>query len=599
MILLNRKQKSVSSIKSELTLLNPPSEKESDRTAYIRAWFRDIGIPENAIRGEYQTQENGSADIYLTNRRIIIEVKQPDRLVKGPHTEGTGSRHNESAFEQVWRYIADERPREEEHLDEVDNDLSWLGIVTDGCNWHLWESTKQSGGRYSHPRPINGWESTAVTKNNIKNLSSIINRKKVGKEWATADIVAEFSDVEHDLMKLYQDKKKILSSTQTQKGLWLEQLKGSGNNPTKEDEDIIFIKHTMLILISRMIVYPDLEKHLNEITEGFVNWVDMKEMDRLIEIMNRYNWRQHRGDVLSKLYEKFIPKSNRKSYGEYYTPDWLAEVICGKVIDDEFILQQIENYNSGNDVRFILDPACGSGTFLYHAVMRIINSIPIQNSGMSKNDVMIFACKLVRGIDIHPVAVEMARANIKRVFPNIDDANINIHQGDSLLIERAESKLHSQGNNLPLVSPQNRHLNIPNWLIKSPRDVSIFVQTAKQDNNLPRGIGSSLPGYNIDEITDAHNSLREIIREEANGVWKWYILNQAGPLNLKKSVGRIVSNPPWIRYSIIENAKRKTEIKNLGTELKLWKNTPKTSFDLAMLFVIRCIQVYMDKKDGI
>ena len=57
-------------------------------------------------------------------------------------------------------------------------------------------------------------------------------------------------------------------------------------------------------------------------------------------------------DVLKGLYESLVDPEQRHDLGEYYTPDWLAHRICAEVIDEP--LQQR-----------VLDPACGSGTFLF------------------------------------------------------------------------------------------------------------------------------------------------------------------------------------------------------------------------------------------
>src|ERR1019366_10437040 len=64
-------------------------------------------------------------------------------------------------------------------------------------------------------------------------------------------------------------------------------------------------------------------------------------------------------DLLKKLYQQFFPRSVRHDLGEYYTPDWLAEYLLDRV-----------NCTANPDDR-ILDPACGSGTFLVMAIAKI------------------------------------------------------------------------------------------------------------------------------------------------------------------------------------------------------------------------------------
>jgi hypothetical protein len=64
-------------------------------------------------------------------------------------------------------------------------------------------------------------------------------------------------------------------------------------------------------------------------------------------------------DLLKKLYQQLFPKSVRHDLGEYYTPDWLAEHVLNEL-----------GYVGDPDKR-LLDPACGSGTFLVMAINRI------------------------------------------------------------------------------------------------------------------------------------------------------------------------------------------------------------------------------------
>ena len=572
-------------------MLNPPSTKEADRRAYIRAWLDTIGVPESSIRAEYHTGA-GSIDLYLTNRRVIIEVKSGGRLRNGPCQSGIGGKGGETAFEQLDRYVRAERARERLYLEEDITDHAWLGAVTDGTVWYVWEWDPRQSEQV--PRPIPAWQGEKIGPGNLDRLASLLNRQSVGKEWATADMAGEFGDVMHDLAKMYVERSSR-RSTKTQMGLWLDQLRSSGSAPEKDVDDV-FVKHTMLILISRMISYSGSRHDGDKVTEGFVQWVNMDEMDRLKAIIDRYNWRQHTGDILRSLYHHFIPEQHRKIYGEYYTPDWLAELMCQKVIDEGFISEQLGRYNSGGEVLHVLDPSCGSGTFLYHAARRILGSDPVRNSGMEKHDAVRFVCRMIRGIDIHPVAVEMSRANLKRILPEAADSDIAVYQGDALLINRPEARvLGAGGLHLPIHSPGHRHLVLPTWFVKSERDVAMFVETAKNDTDMVPGLGSSLPGYDRGSLLAAHDQMREIIRNESDGVWKWYILNQAGPLNLSWRSGRIVSNPPWVRFNKISVKSRQAKLREMARDRKLWVGgNAATSFDIASLFVDRCAALYMD-----
>ena len=68
-------------------------------------------------------------------------------------------------------------------------------------------------------------------------------------------------------------------------------------------------------------------------------------------------------DLLKRLYQNLMPKALRHDLGEYYTPDWLAE----RLLNQLGYTEKVKNLPQ----KRILDPACGSGTFLVLAIKRV------------------------------------------------------------------------------------------------------------------------------------------------------------------------------------------------------------------------------------
>jgi len=64
---------------------------------------------------------------------------------------------------------------------------------------------------------------------------------------------------------------------------------------------------------------------------------------------------------MNVLYESVITPEQRHDLGEYYTPDWLAAKMVERVVPEPLITR-------------VLDPACGSGTFLFHCVRRYLDA---------------------------------------------------------------------------------------------------------------------------------------------------------------------------------------------------------------------------------
>ena len=136
---------------------------------------------------------------------------------------------------------------------------------------------------------------------------------------------------------------------------------------------------------------------------------------------------------------------------------------------------------------------CGSGTFLYHAAKRIIESNAMKSSYMESDEMMKFVCAMVHGIDIHPVAVEMALANMHRILPGVPDRIIQVCQGDALLTQRPDSQIHSMGgDNLALFSPGGRPLILPKSFLHDASKINKFVNSAIDDSNMPPGLGSGI-----------------------------------------------------------------------------------------------------------
>jgi hypothetical protein len=93
-------------------------------------------------------------------------------------------------------------------------------------------------------------------------------------------------------------------------------------------------------------------------------------------------------DVFRMLYEFLMEPTVRRRLGEYYTPLWLVEMM----------LNEFGNIRG----KIILDPFCGSGTFLVTAFHRKVNL------GESPDD----AYNEVVGFDVNPLAVAVARAEL-------------------------------------------------------------------------------------------------------------------------------------------------------------------------------------------
>ena len=552
----------------------------------------------------------GPTDIHLMHRCTIIETKTAKRLEKGPYEPGTGSKktqsqEDESAYDQLVRYVSAIKAQRLLTLT-----LPWRGVVTDGRKWWIWEWRDADNDHTSSEiRICGGWEGRIISHDNAADLVNMLQRDRPGKPWAPTNPTNLFKDSLVTLQDIY-DQNKVLPNTKIQKELWAEQLKASGNHPAIDaDSGNLFVTHTLLILISRLVSGIRITKNQSlqksQLTMGFVGWIDnsVEFLKNLQSIVDRFDWEAIEGDVMRSLYIDLVPKKQRKLYGEYYTPDWLAEKICEEIIDIDYIKEQLARYLDGEQLHGIIDPACGSGTFLYQAARRLYRSEPILNSGLGSNDIADFLCKILIGIDIHPVAVEMSIANVKRVLGDVDLSKLRIYQGDSLLSEASTTTVYSAGMNRMTIRAHDKVLSLPLTVLDKQKYIDLFVSTARDKKPLPKAIEAGLDQNDLDTLRLAYKNMIKIIEDLGNGVWAWYIRNQAAPIFLSHNIRpkRIVSNPPWVRNAHITSLERKKRILKLGQETDVYVGGKMANvFDLASVFVARCTSLYLtnDGKAG-
>lgn len=95
---------------------------------------------------------------------------------------------------------------------------------------------------------------------------------------------------------------------------------------------------------------------------------------------------------LSELYSELNSSEDIKKFGKFYTPAPVVSHVLGRL-----------GYPGEHD-QGLMDPACGTGAFLVQATRRYLNARP----GVGWEDLV---CE-IRGIDVDPVAVLIARARI-------------------------------------------------------------------------------------------------------------------------------------------------------------------------------------------
>ena len=378
----------------------------------LEALIRTLGV--GTILSHYQ-MGNEQADIYLPNRRTFFEVKAHPKAEHPEKPQGGAS--SESPREQLDRYVLAEMRTEIERpeLPGISGgvpDAPWTGVVTDGAHWHVY--------RYPHAPASSGELYRQATFANearalVGFLADALGTEMVGKEWIPERPGELFADLKDELDALYYEMpKKAVRPTATKRELWLDMMRTSGMVPGRQDaQERLFLAHSFLIVVTRMVSHTlagrrSEEEWMSALGDGFASWVlDFSRgtswAERVWQLVDEYDWRRRRSDVLRDLYHRYVDARDRQVFGEYYTPDWLAELMVEEVLDEQWLARATTAAHSGEvDGIGVLDPACGSGTFLYHAARRIADSKALRKLDLRPVQQADIVARLVNGMEYPP-----------------------------------------------------------------------------------------------------------------------------------------------------------------------------------------------------
>ena len=475
----------------------------------------------------------GAIDIYVPHHRVIIETKARG-LAADPHKPQGADR--ESPKEQLDRYVLSEIRTELSTFDWDPEDRSkqpWVGVVTDGTIWHIW--------RYPHEENPEVETIPAKTTSDadalIDALSTAFGTERAGKPWVPTAPADLFRNHEKRLESLYRQlPRAVQTGTETKRQLWLDMLRVSGIAPHDNDANRLFVIHSLLIAIARLVAHGltrDRADWFAALDDGFVSWITDSRPGRewageLRQTVEEHDWKRRRHDVMQSLYMDFVSARDRKVFGEYYTPDWLAALIVQEALDEVWRSRAIEqaetSARTGTRLEGIgvLDPTCGSGTFLYHAARRILEAPEMgQLSPGQQADV---TASLVHGIDVHPVAVEIAKTNMMRVLPTTPRAGaaaIQIRMGDSLMADNQSTSIFDVEGTMRIVTPKRRQISLPMSFVRRSsfaEDMGRVVSAAVDEQPIAPAVLLGLNTADREDLKRARDELAETIDDEGNSV---------------------------------------------------------------------------------
>ena len=506
----------------------------------------------------------------------------------------------------------------------------YVGVLTDGAEWHLYslagdELTLVSSLEVDPKSPdVDGlclWlEGVLATDEKIKPTPREITAR------LGADSPAHALDAS-DLTVLYQAHRD-LPTVQLKRELWAKLLT-TALGTAFSDDDRLFIEHTLLVTTAKIIAHavvgidpadPSVSPAVlargglfaqaqitGVVDHDFFDWVvevagGRQWVRTLARRLARFAWGQVEHDVMKVLYESVISASERHRLGEYYTPDWLAEEIVSQVVTEPLAQR-------------VLDPGCGSGTFLFHAVRRYLHAAAA--AGTANADAVLGVISHVTGVDVHPVAVTFARVTYLLAIgmDRLQAADrppiaIPVYLGDSVQWGHGETLMHAEGLSIPTDDGSRLwadDLRFPERLLD---DAGRFDQLVSElaDRAADREPGAPVPSlaavfrrYAVNPedqpvVAQTFEIMCRLHDEGRDHIWGYYVRNLARPVWLAQPANRVdalIGNPPWLAYRYMPRAMQ-ASFQELSDTRNLWAGAAvATQQDLSGLFVVRCIELYL------
>jgi type II restriction/modification system DNA methylase subunit YeeA len=308
-------------------------------------------------------------------------------------------------------------------------------------------------------------------------------------------------------------------------------------------------------------------------------------------------------DLLKRLYQNLVPGELRHRLGEYYTPDWLANLLLDEVgLSYENILRMGEEDTLKPLKLRVLDPACGSGTFLVLYISRLRRYAEEHYL----TDVLLgYLLTNVVGYDLNPLAVLTARTNYLLAVADLlayvkGSVELPVYLSDSVMIERSTTL---EGN-VYVLRTSGGEFSVPVSVVEKGllgnvlAEVSRCLENKYSVDEFRKRLEFvfRLEGGELEAVARLYEVLLKLEREGRNRVWVAVIRNAFAPI-LRGVFDFVVGNPPWVNWENLPESYREVSKSLWGfyglTEVAGKVGLGKVKRDLAMLFLARCFDRYL------
>lgn len=525
----------------------------------------------------------------------------------------------------------------------------YVGISTDGADFVAYflrgDSVVEVGAHRTDPE--NSWELLAWLRSTVAIGEDLLPdpetiRREFGRESLAARRALD------DLGDLWEQVAQT-PEARLKRELWNRLLSLAygaemGDHPVfLRHADTLFLQHTYLVIVAKAVAWAAMietpPQDADAILHGaafanygvtgqsepdFFDWVVEAEggaalVMRIARQVNRFRLHDIRVDILKALYESLIDPEARHDLGEYYTPDWLAARMVATAVD-----RPLEQK--------VMDPACGSGTFLFQAVKKILGAA--EAGGLGPADAARRAAENVAGIDIHPVAVIFARVTyLLALMPALREGHpgslaLPVYLGDALQWNRPRPGENGEHPDM-FADADTLEIFVPAVKVQDPSPRSFGAATLRfpaevaSDSELFDRVLNTMiefgarsePVRNFrawmereisvfnndgDVLCKTYEVMRRLQGEGRNHIWGYVARNLARPVWLSSEGQKadvVIGNPPWVAFRYMSASFQRRFRAECGAA-RLWVGGKvATQQDLSGYFYMRAALLYM-KKSG-
>ncbi len=580
----------------------------------IEPWAEALDIP--LLVREERTLATGRAD--ATYNRLIIEYEAPGRLRNNIHHGPTAH-----AIQQAKDYVDGVARQERQQVHRL------IGVALDGCyfiyvrrvddNWtdpEVEPVNEQSVARFLRLLVSLTSGKALLPENLVQDFgSNTIYAQRVASSLYKS-LGQALDDGRTDLVdKLFEQWKTFFgqvtgydeqSHPLRNRPELREFARGMGINPRDVDPPrLFFTVHTYFALLIKLIAYyslsrfvsgfgtrfgsmyqlddDSLRREMEELEHGGIfrtlgirnflegdffkwylqTWDDevARAVRTLLERLKDYDpgtlevSPEQARDLLKKLYHRLMPREIRHDLGEYYTPDWLAEHVLDEL-----------GYEGQTDKR-LLDPACGSGTFLVLAMKRLKDRC--LREGLNEQETLETILNSIVGIDLNPLAAIAARTNYLLALGDLmehrtREIDLPVYLADSILTPSAGRQLFNKDRyeittvvgqfDIPSCLTSRSQIdalcNMLEECVGAGVEVGVFLARSRRALAIPEQDWSGGGGRGVGAeaiLSELYDKLASLHRQGLDGIWARILQNAFMPL----FIGRfdfVAGNPPWVNW---------------------------------------------------